>query len=85
MIEEKGILDLNEDNKNNQDSSPKTLETGTCHETKTYSKDENKTISSTNKKSKKEKPSYLNLESRNTTNGFYNNKYRNTSRTENNK
>ena len=44
MIEEKGILDLNEDNKNNQDSSPKTLETGTCHETKTYSKDENKII-----------------------------------------
>ena len=85
MTEEQGTLETNEQNQTIQDNSPKTLETRTGQETTNIcSKEDNKTISSTNKKvKKKKKPSQLNLESRNTTNDFYN-RYRSTSRTENN-
>ena len=84
MTEEQGTLETNEQNQTIQDNSPKTLETRTGQDTNIWSKEENKTLSSTNKKiKKKKKPSELNLESRNTTNDFYN-RYRSTSRTDNN-
>ena len=84
MTEELGTLETNEQNQTIQDSSPKTLETRTGQDTNICSKEENKTLSSTNTKmKKKKKPPQLNLDSRNTTNDFYN-RYRSTSRTDNN-
>ena len=82
MTEEEGIFQANEQSPTIQDNSPQTLETGTLQETNQFSKEENKTISSINHKTKKnKKPCQLNIESRNSTKGFEN-KYRKTSRTE---
>lgn len=81
MADEQGAIETNENLKENPESSPKTLETGTVQETKEFSKEGNKTISSNKKIKKKKKISKLNLESRNSSNGFYK-QYRNSSRTE---
>ena len=81
MAEEQGTIETNEHVEENPDGSPKTLETGTAQETKEFSKEGNKTIPSNTKIKKKKKISKLNLESRNSSNGFYK-QYRSTSRTE---
>ena len=82
MAEEQGTIETNDHQQEIQDNSPNTLETGTLPETK-ESKEANKTISSTNKKSKKKnKPPKLQIESRNS--NYSLNKYRKTSRTETN-
>ena len=81
MAEEQGTIETNEHVEENPDGSPKTLETGTAQEIKEFSKEGNKTISSNTKIKKKKKISKLNLESRNSSNGFYK-QYRSTSRTE---
>ena len=79
MAEEQGTI---ETKKSIQDN-PNTLETGTFQETK-ESKGVNKTISSTNKKSKKKnKPSNLELDSKNS-NYYSVKKFLSTSRTESN-
>ena len=81
MAEEQGTIETNDHMQENPESSPKTVETGTAQETKEYSKEGNKTIPSNKKIKKPKKLSKLNLESRNTSNGFYK-QYRNSSRTE---
>ena len=80
MADEQGTIETNDFMKENQDNPTKTLENGTAVETK-ESKEGNKTISSNNKIKKKKKLSKLNIESRNSSNGFYK-QYRNSSRTE---
>ena len=80
MEKEQNTIETKDDkNQKNLEQDPKTLETGTAQETK----DANKTLSSKNEKIKKKRKPQLTIESRNSSNGFYN-KYRNTSRTETN-
>jgi hypothetical protein len=75
-------LKLKEKIPSDHDNSPQTLENATLQETNLFSKEENKTISSTNKKEKKnKKPPKLKIESRNNTNGFQKD-YKKISRTE---
>jgi len=81
MADEQGTIETNEHMQENPDGSPKTLETGKAQETTEFSKEGNKTISSNKNIKKKKKISKLNLESRNSSNGFYK-QYRNSSRTE---
>ena len=81
MAEEQGTIKANELIQENPESSPKTFEAGTAQETKEFSKEGNKTISSFKKTKKKKKIPNLNLDSRNSSNGFYK-QYRNSSRTE---
>jgi len=81
MADEQGTIETNEHMQENPDGSPKTLETGKTQEAKEFSKEGNKTISTNKNIKKKKKISKLNLESRNSSNGFYK-QYRNSSRTE---